>query len=59
MASGFMPKKRKFEEKRERMEKEELIDLIFTTFESATYYDLKTLVAITKQPTVGYLVYMP
>jgi transcription initiation factor TFIIF subunit beta len=39
-------------EKYTRMEKNELIDVLFSLFEQSTYYDLKTLAMTTKQPTV-------
>jgi len=48
-------KKRKLEsEKRERMEKNDLIDIIFGIFEKSTYYDIKSLATATNQPT-GFL----
>jgi len=34
------------------MAKNDLIDLIFTTFEKSTYFDLKTLEDETDQPTL-------
>jgi len=34
-------KKRKLEDKKERMEKNELVDLLFAIFEKGTYYDIK------------------
>jgi len=46
---GMLYKKRK-EDKRERVDKHELLDRIFKAFEKATYYDVKTLVEITDQP---------
>ncbi len=38
-------------DKRERMEKTELIDLIFTKFEKRTMYTFKELIQLTDQPS--------
>jgi len=43
--------KKKVEDKRERIDKDVLIDKIFTLFEKQAFYDLKTLASETKQPT--------
>jgi len=44
------PKKRRMEDRRERMGKEELMDVLFTIFEEKTHFDLRTLVERTDQP---------
>jgi transcription initiation factor TFIIF subunit beta len=41
-------------EKRARAERELVLDLIFTAFQSHQYYSLKDLVHKTKQPTVSH-----
>jgi len=51
LVTGFN-KKRKVEDKRERMEKNDLLNLLFSKFEKNSYYDMKTLAESTKQPVV-------
>ncbi len=45
-------KKRKAEEKRARIDKDELMNAVFSIFEKRTFFDLKSITSMTNQPTV-------
>jgi transcription initiation factor TFIIF subunit beta len=51
----LMKKKRKQlpDQKRERLPRPELMDLLFSAFEKYTHWNLKGLVEYSQQPTVG------
>jgi len=48
--SKVVPKKRRMEDRRERKPKEQLMDLLFRTFEEQDHFDLRALVERTDQP---------
>uniref|UniRef100_UPI001EAF1753 general transcription factor IIF subunit 2-like n=1 Tax=Oncorhynchus gorbuscha TaxID=8017 RepID=UPI001EAF1753 len=47
-------RKKKEEGKRARVDKQQVLDMLFSAFEKHQYYNIKDLVDITKQPVVRY-----
>lgn len=48
-------RKKKEEGKRARVDKQQVLDMLFSAFEKHQYYNIKDLVDITKQPVVRIL----
>ncbi len=48
-------KKKKEEGKRARVDKQQVLDMLFSAFEKHQFYNIKDLVDITKQPVVSYI----
>ena len=46
-------RKKKEEGKRARVDKQQVLDMLFSAFEKHQYYNIKDLVDITKQPVVS------
>lgn len=47
-------KKKKEEGKRARVDKQKVLEMLFSAFEKHKYYNIKDLVEITKQPVVSH-----